>query len=361
MIIKKTIFLLLIVLMTGTIVYAQSAGTIVFVTYDWINKIDPETGESPDMPHIYALEAAGYDVFPFYNASLSTAEVATLDTLYEANLIIMGRTTPSTGYGDHKQAWNDITTPTLCLEMWAIRNNRLNWLNTTAISSIAAEGTVTDAIIDVPDDPVFEGIDTSGPVPWIIGSYDAMGVTDAGYGTVLARMEADNNVLFVRWEPEVEFYDGSVDEPAGHRTLIGNGRDVSGVAPFDYYNFSEEAEKVFLAEVNRMVVLGGGAGAGGSAVEDKETAIPSTVELCQNYPNPFNPSTTIPFQLSQKSHVRLSLFNTNGKEVAIITNGEYSSGRHEVVFNADNLTTGIYIYKIETDTYSSVKKLTLMK
>jgi len=355
MLTKKAIFMLLIVLSMGTLIHAQDKGTIVFTTRP--NFIDPDTGESPDMWHIYALEDAGYEVIQFYNASLSTAEQATLDTLYDAHLIVMGRSTPSTDYGNNKEAWNSIPTPTLCLEMWAIRNNRLNWLNTTNIPQLAEEGTYYNAIIDVPDDPVFEGLDTSVPMPWVIGSADYMGTTDAGNGTVLARLESDSSVLFVRFEPDVEFYDGAGDWPAGHRTLLGNGRDAGGQPPFNYYNFTEESEQVFLAEVARLVALGGG-----SAVKDREkTTTPSTFVLSQNYPNPFNPTTTIPFYLPEKSHVRLSLSNILGEEITEIVDREYGAGQHEVVFNAGNLAAGIYFYKIKTERYTAVRKLALVK
>jgi hypothetical protein len=353
---KKMLSMLLLVLCMATVIHAQSKGTIVYTILQDGVKIDPDTGEYPDMPYIYLLEDAGYEVIRFYNASLATADQATLDTLNNANLIILGRSTPSTDYGNNKYAWNELTTPILALEMWALRNNRLNWFNTTNMVSLTAEDTVYNAIIDVPDDPVFEGLDTSAPVPWAIGPIDAIGVTEAGNGTVLARME-DNTVLFVRFEPYIDFYDGAGDYPSGYRTMIGNGRDNSGQAPFHYYTFTEQSEKVFLAEVARMVALGGG-----SAVKErKNTTTPSTCVLSQNYPNPFNPTTTIPFDLSEKSHVRLSLTNILGKEIREIVNGEYGAGHHEIVLDAANLAAGIYFYKIETEGYTGVKKLAVVK
>lgn len=340
------------------VVFAQSKGNIVFVSYQVDTKIDPATGDYPDMPHIYALQDEGYNVIIFYNDSLTFAGEATLDTLLNADLIIMGRSTPSPGYGEHKQAWNDLPTPILNLELWNCRNNRLNWFNTTTMASIADEGVVFNATIDVPDDPVFKGWDTSAPIPWVIGPYDAVGVKEAGNGTVLARMESDSTVLFVRFEPDVEFYDGAGDVPAGPRTVIGNGRDVSGAAPFHYYTFTAESEQIFLAEVARMVALG----QGGSTVKDRETTTsPLTLELSQNYPNPFNPTTTIPFHLSEKSHIRLSLSNVLGKEIKEIVDGEYGAGYHEIVFDAGNLAAGIYFYRIETERFADVKKLAIVK
>ncbi len=352
---KKLLFMLVIVLCMVTIIHAQSKGTIVFTSRPAF--IDSSTGESPDMPHIYALQNAGYEVIKFHNASLSTASQETMDTLLNANLIVMGRSTPSTTFGDHKQAWNELPTPILNLELWNCRSSRLNWFNTTTMISLTDTLAVYNAIIDVPDDPVFTDIDPSAPVPWVMGAMDAVGVKDAGNGTVLARMETDSTVLFVRFEPDLEFYVGTTDYPAGHRTVLGNGRDNSGRAPFSYYNFTPESETVFLAEVARLVALGGG-----SSVEDREnTPIPSTLVLYQNYPNPFNPTTTIPFDLPENSHVRLSLINILGEKTTEIVNGEYSAGHHEIVFTAKNLASGVYFYKIETERYISVKKLVIFK
>jgi hypothetical protein len=356
---KKILFLLLVVICMVSVIFAQSKGNIVFVSYQVDTKIDPETNDYPDMPHIYALEDEGYNVIIFYNDSLSIASEATLDTLYGADLIIMGRSTPSPGYGDHKQAWNDITTPILNLELWNARNNRLNWFNTTTMASIADDGVVFNATIDVPDDPVFEGWDTSAPIPWVIGPYDAIGVKEAGNGTVLARMESDSTVLFVRFEPGIEFYEGSVDMPAGLRTVIGNGRDVSGAAPFDYYNFTAESEQIFLAEVARMVALG----QSGSAVANRENpSSPSTFTLSQNYPNPFNPNTTISFHLPTKSSVLLRVFDIQGQEITTLINGELETGSHSLQWNAVNQPSGVYFYQLSTsEGFSQTKEMALLK
>jgi hypothetical protein len=133
---KKTILTLLVILSMGTIIHAQSKGTIVFVSYQVDTKIDPVTQEYPDMPHIYALQDAGYEVNIFYNETLSTADPATLDTLFNANLIVMGRSTPSIPYQTNKLDWNELPTPILNLELWNCRGSRLNWFNTETMLSL---------------------------------------------------------------------------------------------------------------------------------------------------------------------------------------------------------------------------------
>ncbi len=355
---KKLLFIVIIMLAITTLVFAQSKGNIVFVSFQDGIKIDPDTGESPDMPHIYALQDEGYDVTIFYNASLSTAEEATLDTLYSADLIIMGRSTPSPGYGDHKQAWNEITTPILNLELWNCRSNRLNWFSTDNMLSISEEGTIYNAIIEEEDDPVFEGWDTAAPMPWVIAPFDAVGVTEAGNGIVVARLESDGTAVFVRFEPEVEFYDGAGDWPAGHRTVIGNGRDNGGNAPFDYYNFTVESEAIFLAEVARMVALG----QGGNAVRtQKESRQPGGFVLQQNYPNPFNPTTTIPFELQNKSDISLVLYDIRGHILQDMASGPFEAGVHDIVFDGSHLSSGLYVYKLSANGFVETKKMALIK
>jgi len=93
---------------------------------------------------------------------------------------------------------------------------------------------------------------------------------------------------------------------------------------------------------------------------------PNRFELGNNYPNPFNPSTKISFSLSVDSKVNLNIFNILGQKVASLINGNVPAGTHEVKFNASNLNSGVYIYKIEAtgidgQNFTSVKKMILNK
>lgn len=89
-----------------------------------------------------------------------------------------------------------------------------------------------------------------------------------------------------------------------------------------------------------------------TSVEEVDTS-PNTFELQQNYPNPFNPSTTISFSVPQNSEVTLEVFNLLGQVVATLINGElYSKGEHRVLFNASNLASGIYYYRMQASNRS---------
>lgn len=92
-----------------------------------------------------------------------------------------------------------------------------------------------------------------------------------------------------------------------------------------------------------------------------EDAIPTTYALKQNYPNPFNPATFIKFALPEATHVRLAIYDVTGREVALLVNEQMSAGNYSVDWNAANLSSGIYLYKIETGNFVAVKKMILMK
>ncbi|HSP88015.1 MAG TPA: T9SS type A sorting domain-containing protein, partial [Ignavibacteriaceae bacterium] len=80
-----------------------------------------------------------------------------------------------------------------------------------------------------------------------------------------------------------------------------------------------------------------------------------------NYPNPFNPATTISFSLPKSGYVSLKVYNALAQEVATLVNGVKEAGNHRIDFNAVNLNSGIYFYKLETGDISQVKKMTLIK
>jgi hypothetical protein len=89
--------------------------------------------------------------------------------------------------------------------------------------------------------------------------------------------------------------------------------------------------------------------------------VPNAYKLEQNYPNPFNPSTQIKFYLPMKSYVKLSVYNILGEEIITLVNGELTAGEHETVFNAKNIPSGVYFYKLQTREGTLIKKMLLAK
>jgi len=84
-------------------------------------------------------------------------------------------------------------------------------------------------------------------------------------------------------------------------------------------------------------------------------------ELYQNYPNPFNPSTVVSFTLPEMSHVKIAVYNVIGQEVAKLVDKEMEAGFHNITFDGSNLSTGLYIYRLETPNYSKTMKMILLR
>ena len=89
--------------------------------------------------------------------------------------------------------------------------------------------------------------------------------------------------------------------------------------------------------------------------------LPAVYSLSQNYPNPFNPSTKISFALPKAGNVKLVVYDILGREVATLVNEFETAGNHTVDFNASNLASGVYLYKIEAGTFTDTKKMLLVK
>jgi hypothetical protein len=96
------------------------------------------------------------------------------------------------------------------------------------------------------------------------------------------------------------------------------------------------------------------------ANRDKHSIV-SDFKLAQNYPNPFNPATTIEYNLPEKSQVRIEVFDVTGSRVTILVNQKQNAGIHSVTWNASDLPTGVYFYKISADHFTAVKKCMLIK
>ncbi len=102
-------------------------------------------------------------------------------------------------------------------------------------------------------------------------------------------------------------------------------------------------------------------------VIDKTTGVNLTksitrdYHLSQNYPNPFNPTTTISYQLSAFSRVKLKVYNMLGREVATLVNEEKAPGNYEVKFDGSNLSSGVYFYRMQVGNFTQTKKFVLLK
>lgn len=93
----------------------------------------------------------------------------------------------------------------------------------------------------------------------------------------------------------------------------------------------------------------------------KEISIPNEFYLHQNYPNPFNPGTIIEFTLPRSARVKLVVYNTKGELIRKLTDTNYSMGKHSIQFDASNLSSGVYFYRLTYDNFSITKKMLLLR
>jgi hypothetical protein len=96
-------------------------------------------------------------------------------------------------------------------------------------------------------------------------------------------------------------------------------------------------------------------------VSNEMSTTPEAVTLGQNYPNPFNPATSINYTLQQAGKVQLEVFNMQGQRVATLVNENKGAGEHQVNFDASNLASGIYVYRLQAGTKMLTRKMALIK
>jgi len=154
------------------------------------------------------------------------------------------------------------------------------------------------------------------------------------------------------WDKELAMQDSSIGNATGLTTAEMKTESTFTDAGWDFDNVWEiigdnyptlQMKKVDVNEGNRSLIY------------------PTRFVLEQNYPNPFNPTTVIEFALPKQAAVKLSVYNILGEKVAELVNGTLSAGYHSVSFNASDLSSGIYIYKITAGNFVSVKKMMLLK
>ena len=194
--------------------------------------------------------------------------------------------------------------------------------------------------------------------------------TEAPTSSVMDISEAsDSRLIELQWDGTdygsgIKHYDIYMSVNDGpfmlwhHRTTDTSGRYV-GYVDSTYSFFSIAHDRVghtepmkTVADVTTRITV---------SLDDEFSDLPVHYELFQNYPNPFNPSTTIPFALPEPADVTITLYDIMGRRVATLLNDTRPAGWHNVTWDASSLASGAYFYRIRTDSFTSVKKLTLIK
>ncbi len=98
-----------------------------------------------------------------------------------------------------------------------------------------------------------------------------------------------------------------------------------------------------------------------ASVSEPSCELPTMFGVEQNYPNPFNPSTTIKYELPKSSMVRLSVYDMLGREVAVLVNKREDAGVRQTRFDASNLASGVYLYRLQAGDFLQSRKLIILR
>lgn len=98
-----------------------------------------------------------------------------------------------------------------------------------------------------------------------------------------------------------------------------------------------------------------------TGIGDESLSIPNKFSLAQNFPNPFNPTTSIQYEISSKQFVSLKVFNVLGKEIKVLVSEEKVPGSYKVNFDASELSTGVYFYRMQAGNFVETRKMILLK
>jgi len=215
-------------------------------------------------------------------------------------------------------------------------------------------GTVPNSTYGFGKLDIYATINTSGSLPVELSSFSAS-ITGTKVNLSWMTETEVNNYGF-----EIERKSGSRLSEAGYFEKIGfvsgNGNSNSP----KYYSFEDRNLTLGIYSYRLRQIDTDGQFEYSKVIE-VALDVPMKYELTQNYPNPFNPVTTIQFSIPQAGEVKLTVFNILGEQVAELVNERKEAGVHTINFDAIELNSGIYIYKLTTGKFSDVKKLMVIK
>ena len=307
-------------------------------------------GGSTGVPFIYSLGTGMEWITTAYFSSATYAKDIS------DNDIVVGYVSPGIGNAQafiKRPEWNDI----MLLKDYMIDSLGItevsDWLRSFA-NSISADGsTIVGTAYPASGGPIAYVLKFTNPVPVELTSFAA------GY---------ENNKVILSWTTSSELNNQGFDiERASSLTsplqewnkigfVSGNGTTTE-TNSYQFIDNSISSNKYYY----RLKQVDFDGTFEYSNVVEVEINTVAEFALNQNYPNPFNPSTRISFTLPQTANVKLSVFNLLGEKVAELVNEVKSSGFYEVDFNGTDLTSGMYLYRLEAGEFVSTRKMTLIK
>jgi hypothetical protein len=325
------------------------------VVYVWTaNKADDNNGVHPSQVIVEMIETQlNYTVTVLPKTNIADYTEDDMAMLQNADLVILDRGIGSFNWNnvDNRVKWNTVTTPILSMNMYATRWGNLGWFETNDVVGYGSAVDAIEATVLKPEDPIFEGVTLDadnmfaiwqGSTPELL-EVDIDDPDSGEHVIILERPGADLPLtIMTRFAANVPFsaQAGALTPPAP-RTHFAMGRDAGGQFPYNYFNYTEDGKKVFMAEVKRMAELGG---------TDPGTNVNAPAQLSARiFPNPASNNLFVQMNNLKKAEV----WDLTGKLV-------YSAAANgfEVKFDISALNQGIYLVKaIDSSNNVVVRKI----
>ncbi|MFH0734044.1 MAG: T9SS type A sorting domain-containing protein [bacterium] len=198
------------------------------------------------------------------------------------------------------------------------------------------------------------GYSTSGAIPVELTAFSAVVYND----NVVLNWTTSTEVNNYGFEVERSIY--NKDYSNIHWTKIGfvEGEGTSTIVKNYYFKDTKPFKEKSVYRLKQIDINGSFKY---SSIIEVELVFLSDYSLRQNYPNPFNPSTTISYSLPVASKITLTVYDVLGNQISILVDEIQSAGSYSINFNAAELSSGIYFYKIQASNFSDIKKMLLIK
>lgn len=179
----------------------------------------------------------------------------------------------------------------------------------------------------------------------------------------------NDNIVELSWITASEINNMGFDierkSESGSYEMIGFVRGNGTTIDYSYYSFTDMISQPGMYFYRLKQIDFDGSLKYSNEIQVEIESAPLTFSLAQNYPNPFNPTTNISYTLPETGFVNLTVYNSLGEKVTELVNEVEESGKHDVTFSAENLSSGLYIYKLnlisERNKYTISKVMSLVK